>query len=730
MFLLKVFPHFNGTTVFFRFFVDEKHLILNRLLKPLFLLVLVSIALSAFPQNENITLFVNDGEKVVYRVAQDLTVQKGTVSDALQNVPGVKVDTEGNVTLRGVSEVEIWINDSPSHFDEEGQKSYFQQTPAVIIERIEVMTNPSARYTSDTDTGIINIITNNRKQHTQSLNVSLQANTNPHISPRLAYLWSNEKITFTANLKGTFTNTIKNSNGWSCSFDSVPNADNVMVLDSSNYIVFHSNDTTREYSLTALIKVDYKINSKNDFSAYFTVNPSRTRSVSVNNTLRQEYIHEVGIYNYTITNRGNEGVLFGTAGTCFQHRFNDEGHNISINLSSEFDFGNVKHSEIREFAAQGNLNRDILKTDRFTDIGWDAKVDYNLPLAKSSDLYLGFHNNFHPDNNLETYDTLAPNGERITDWMRSEHRYFNINQTEGLVIFQQRFGNFTFRPGLTYCLIRIKARYLDTPEFNIVKFFPNWRPSIHLSYRTASMHNFYLSYTRRNTVEWVRDFTERINYSEESMSTGNPDLLPSTTDVFEGGWTKYWDGFGSVSVKGYYKNSKDNINTVTESIYSPIFGRTISISKPYNIGKYYDTGFEFNVTYRPNAMLNIRLDANVYDSFLQTDYKDETEKNRMSCYNFRLNAWTKIMNRLELMGTAYYNSPTQTLYTLNQTAYGINCGLRADFLGNRLSVLLNANDIFNWNKEDNNIFSPTYSSYSTNRTNSRYVSLEVIFKVL
>ena len=131
--------------------------------------------------------FVNDGEKVVYHVAQDASAQEGTVSDVLQNVPGVKVDTEGNVTLRGVGTVEIWINDSPSHFDEEGQKSYLQQTSAATIERIEVITNPSARYTSETDTGIINIITSNKKQNTQSLSVGLQANTNPHISPANGY---------------------------------------------------------------------------------------------------------------------------------------------------------------------------------------------------------------------------------------------------------------------------------------------------------------------------------------------------------------------------------------------------------------------------------------------------------------------------------------------------------------------------------------------------------------
>lgn len=703
---------------------------MRKLYKPFFLIIALGLSLLSFSQNSESPLFVNDGEKVVYHVAKDISVQNGTISDALQNVPGVKVDTEGNVTLRGVTTVEIWINDSPSHFDEESQKSFLQQTAATSIEQIEVITNPSARYTSDTDTGIINIITNSKNHHTQSLNVSLQANTNPHVSPRISYLWSNDKITFTANVKGTFTNTIKNSDGWSCSFDSITNGENQMVFDTANYTVFHSNDTTKEYSITALMKLDYKIDSKNDFSTYFSINPSRSRSVSVNNTIRNEYIHEVGTYDYTITNRGNEGVLFGTAGAYFQHRFNDEGHNLSVNFSSEFDFGNVQHSEIREFVAQDNLNRDILKTDRFTDIGWDAKVDYNLPLAKTSDLYLGFHNNFHPDNNLQTYDTLAPDGTRITDWLRSEHRYFNTNQTEGLVILQQRLGNFTIRPGITYGLIRVKATFMDTPQFNTTKFFPCWRPSLHLSYRTASKHNLYLSYTRKNTVDWVRNFTERINYSEESMSSGNPDLLPTTMDVFEGGWAKYWDTFGSVSIKGYFKNSKDAINTVTESIYSQVFGRTISISRPRNIGKYYDAGFEFNVTYRPNAMLNIRLDANVYDSFLKTEYNGHDEKSEMLCYNFRLNAWTKLWNKLELLGTAYYNSPTQTLYTLNQTAYGINCGLRADFFQNRLSVLLNTNDIFNWNKEDNNIFSPTYNSYSTNRTNSRYVSLEVVFKVL
>ena len=99
-------------------------------------------------------------------------------------------------------------------------------------------------------------------------------------------------------------------------------------------------------------------------------------------------------------------------------------------------------------------------------------------------------------------------------------------------------------------------------------------------------------------------------------------------------------------------------------------------------------------------------------------------------YNLRLSTWAKLWDKLEVHATAYYNSPTQTLFATQQTAYGINCGLRADFLGKRLSVLLNAYDIFNWNKEDNYTFNPYYISYSSYKANSRYVSLELVYRML
>ena len=89
-------------------------------------------------------LYAMDGEKMIYNVADDPTIQTGTTSDALQNAPGVEVDIEGNITLRGVSSVEIWVNDKPSKLTEENLKTYLETLPANALDRIETITNPSA----------------------------------------------------------------------------------------------------------------------------------------------------------------------------------------------------------------------------------------------------------------------------------------------------------------------------------------------------------------------------------------------------------------------------------------------------------------------------------------------------------------------------------------------------------------------------------------------------------
>lgn len=675
-------------------------------------------------------IFVNEGETVVYHLSRDPQGQKGTVSDALQNVPGVKVDTEGKISLRGVSQVEIFINGKPSHFDEESQKNYLQQVSAATIDRIEVMTNPSARFTTTTNTGVINIVTNSDGSSERHLSVGIQTNTQPVISPWVSYIWNNDRFSFTANLKASYSNTTKHTDSYSYAF--VDHQDlRADVMDTASYKRVSDDDTARYYSMEVFLKGEYHPNESNDFMVYFNIIPNLQKTASLSNTYRKEYLHEIGEYEYSIFNDNRQLMSYGSAGMSWLHRFHQPGHTLGFQLNSDYDFGGSTAKEIRTFKEQPFLNRNIRQTNDFVDIGNEAKLEYTYPYHPNGELYASLSNTFNPDNNLGLYDTLGTDGY-VTDWMRSEHRKFSRDYISAVVMVQHHFGKLTIKPGLSYETVILKARHFDTPEHDTLMVFVHLLPSLHLSYRTESQHNFSLGYTRKTDYPWTRYFTRRINYEEESFTTGNPLLKPTLIDVFELSWSKYWEGLGSVNVKGYYNNSIHAINQVSDVAYDAFFGRVVPYTKPVNLNKYYEAGGEFNLTYRPSATFNVRLDANLFDSYIETMYdktQDSVIVSSLWAYNLRLSTWAKLWDKLEIHATAYYNSPTQTLFATKQTAYGIDCGLRADFLNKRLSVLLNAYDIFNWNKEDNYTFNPYYISYSSYKANSRYVSLEVVYRV-
>ena len=707
--------------------LDRLHIIVS------FLLLLFSPLLFAQqPDTPEDPMFDSEGETVTYHINRDPIGRRGTVSDALQNVPGVKVDTEGTISLRGVGAVEIFINGKPSHFDEESQKNYLQQVSASSIERIEVMTNPSARFTTEADTGVINIITTEKSGTERHLNAGWQVNTRPELSPWVSYIRSTEKTSFTVNLNGTISNTRKHIESYSYSFVDHNSTNQSREMDTATHFHSYSDDTTRYYNMELFLKGEYRPNSNNDFMMFFNLLPSTSRVIFRSSNYRKEYINDIGEYEYMTINNFHKPIAYGSTGVSWHHHFPQNGHTLGLQVNSEFDLGYFTKKEIRVFEYQPWLNRDIVNTDDFVDVGHNVKLEYTYPYSKQSEIYLSLGNDFMPDNNIGMYDTLGANGY-VNDILRSEQRKFYKDQASGIIMLQHHVGRMTAKIGLNYETTWVKAQYFDTPEFDTLVCFTHWLPSAHISYRTESQHNFSLSYTRKTDYPWLGFFTRRIIYQEDSFKIGNPLLKPTLIDAFELSWSKYWESLGSVNIKGYYDNSINAINQVSDVAYNDLWNRVVPYSKPVNLNKYYETGGEFNITYRPNALFNVRFDANVFDSYIETMYdktQDSVIRSELWAYSLRLSSWTKLWNKLEVHATAYYNSPTQTLFATKQTAYGVDFGFRADFLGRRLSVLLNAYDIFNWNKENNYTFNPYYLSYSSYKANSRYVSLELIYKIL
>lgn len=682
----------------------------------MFIMILIAVNNKVTAQET----FVTEGETVVYNVSLDESIQSGTVSDALQNLPGVRVDVDGNITMRGVSKVEIFINDQPAHFSEDARKNYIQQTSVTDVKEIRVMVNPSARYTTESDTGVINIITKNEKNGGQSMNIGLQANTLAEYSPWLSYSYNKNKLSLATNVKATYNRDISHSDSYSYSYADESHDDTLNVF--RNY----DHKDLKTVVLNLDFQLNYKIDAHNDVTFYLTGELEKRNSAVYDSTYRKDDNE----YQY-ITNANYDFLgLDGRIGVAYKHLFNDNGHSIAANFNTIWMPGESTNISKRHYNVGDVIDRTTREQNIYSDFHWDAKVEYTLPYSKKGELYVALMKTHRPDGNRLLFDSLVGDGY-VRDTLRTEIRNYYTDKNEVLINLQHRFGRFTVKPGVDFDYTVMSGKFPEEHQYNFSKDFFTVHPSIFITYSTDNQHNFSIGYTHKTNYPYVRKFSPRILYQEDSFDVGNPDLKPASTHVFKAEWTKYWEKFGSVGINAYYKGSSNYINDVQFSAYNPIYGRYVTYNMPVNLGGYNDAGGEFNITYRPMAMLNVRFYANLYNSHLEYPLsQDEIYKNDMFCYNLTMNVWTKLWHRLELYASTYYNSKTQALYKYTQTPYGIDCGARMDFFKNRISLLIDVNDLFDWNKTDNSISQPTYEYYSTEKKRSRFVSMEIIFKII
>ena len=164
-------------------------------------------------------VYMTDGEKTLYNVSEDPAVQTGTAADALQNAPGVEVDVEGNVTLRGVSSVEIWLNNKPANMNAEALKLLLQQMPASDIEKIEVITNPSARYSAQGTGGIINIVTVSNIKKNSFLSFGAKGSSSPDVTPFISYVYADRKFSISTYLHYWYSTSRHDTHGESSYYD-------------------------------------------------------------------------------------------------------------------------------------------------------------------------------------------------------------------------------------------------------------------------------------------------------------------------------------------------------------------------------------------------------------------------------------------------------------------------------------------------------------------------------
>ena len=663
-------------------------------------------------------LFAVEGEKTMYNVAEDPSIQTGTLSDALQNAPGVEVDVEGNITLRGTSSVEVWINDKPSHMTAENLKTYIQTLPANSLDRVEVITNPSARYGSKAD-GIINIVTNAKIQKNEFFSFGVNGSTRPSVSPWMSYVWSNDKLTVNAYISGGYSLWKGQQIG------------DVSLYSQSGALANHEIDTSRYSSMGistgGFFSLDYEIDTANSLNFWVSGWPSWGGNTNYTQTFREEFLPNPlnTVYEENVSAYNRYG--FANGGLYYQHKFDNKGHNLSISANG-MGYGGSNGGDVeRKFTLPVDYTRLLRQENSYTSIGGEAEIIYNRPYSENGEISVGYTLGYEPEKQYLKTDTLVD-----SDWVNDAYRTYKANFTnlnnEVFITLQHKFGGFTVKPGIRFVSELVSGAYPDSSQYDFKTPFFSVRPSIHLTYMTKSMHNFKLSYTRRIAAPSAEQLSAFPLYHVDSYSVGNPDLDRVFTNSIEAGWTKYWNNFGSVGLSAYYRGKTNEVNQIQLSEYHWLYDRVVEYSYPVNVGKSHTTGLEYNMMYRPNGFFNLRFYANLYDSYIYTEYNGKPYEFEKWSYSLSMNMWAKLWNKLEVTASGYYSSPTQMLFSEWHSRFSVNAGLKADFFDRKLSVFVNVYDIFNTNRWGETNYSPYVQSTSDGKYNSRSVSVGLTFR--
>lgn len=659
-------------------------------------------------------LYSVDGEKQLYNVSDDPSVQTGTASDALQNAPGVEVDAEGNITLRGSQSVEVWLNDRPSHLSGEALRQYIKTLPAGAIERIEVITNPSARYGGGGP--VVNIVTRTKVKRNEFLSFGASGNARPQISPWISYVYGGKRFSFNIYAKYDYAHTWTDQRGANTMF--TPAGDTSAVRSYTSH-----QDNTKHGSYL-WISGHYDIDTQRTISFWGGAYPSLISIEEQSDCQWHELIYAPGDYSYHSTSYGRIPQSGGFGGLDYTRRINPNGEKLWLQLGASTFAYRSEGSWKRTYNTL--VGHDFTLQDNYSNnngLSTSAEFGYTLPFGKQWELEVGIGGEREfPGNEVSTTDSLI-NGTTVHDSLRSYTEITSSWKYLAFATLQRRFGDLTVKLGLQAGRKHKEGRWQGYTSTTVDRSWTIPVPSLHLSYHTKSMHNLSLSWTRRVEVPSASDLTSFINYGTESYSTGNPALKPTVSHNVEGSWDKYFDGFGSVGTELFWRSQQDAVSSMGDVAYNNVFGREVSFTMPYNIGDADMAGGTLNVTYRPTAFFNLRLSASVYNYHYRLMFRpDEWAEDAAWSGRMRLNLWAKLWNTLQVFGTVSYTTRQIAVMNIHEPEFRTDLGLSADLLDRKLSLYLNVKDIFGSYGEEWQSTNPYYSGGGQRSYSSQYIS--------
>ena len=623
-------------------------------------------------------------DKKVYNVGQDMMVKGGTVSDVLDNVPSVSVDSEGNVSLRGSDNIRILIDGRPSNAINVAEA--LRQLPADAIDKVEVITNPSARYDAEGGSGIINIVL--KKGKNQGFNGTFIASTGlPEtygLSGNLNY--KTEKLNYFTTAGYNY----RTNEGGGLTNTSYFNADKTPkgYLDEDR-------DTKRTRDgFNARAGVEWTIAPNTFWTNAVNYQKNTGEDVDVIN-----YNNFDAAHNFTGTtsrfnnsDTGSENVEF-TSNLI--KNFNDKGHKLTADLSISRNTDDSDGIITDSPNFNTTLNDQIQKQVQL-------QADYVLPLGKGSQFEAGYKGSFGDLEN-EYYVTNLIDGNSVIDPKKSNTLEYKENINALYAQYGLKVNKFSYLFGLRWEDTNIEVNLLDTNDFNTKKY-NNLFPSAFISYEISDQSNLTASYSKRLTRPRGRFMNPALNYSSNiNIFQGNPDLDPSLTDKYDVGYIKRWEKV-TFSTSAYFEDTKDVFSFVRTPNGDTVGGIPVILSKPINLGKEQKFGFEFTFNYTPFKWWKLNSNFNLYNvkTTGENTYTDtqgnivvQNLDNQANTWFARIGSKVTLPYKIDWQLNGTYNGEQKTAQGKNLDQFSMNTAFSKDILKDKATIAFNISDIFN-----------------------------------
>lgn len=657
-------------------------------------------------------------DKKIFNVGKDLANAGGTGVDILTNIPSVAVDMEGNVSLRGSNNVRILIDGKPSGLVSLKGGSGLAQLQGNMIERVEIITNPSARYEAEGMGGIINIVL--KKERKEGFNGSFDIITgNPTNFGAAANVnYRRKNLNFFVNYTASFRNT---------------------PGKNSLYQELYRNDSTfiTEKNMTSHLKgqnnsaragIDYYFDDKNVLTGSYTYRLSKGKRFS--NIDYRDYLSNLGNLLGTTNRTQDETETEPNSeySLTYKKSFKKKGQELTADVRYLNNWEDSdQYYRQTNYLPDGSLSDVPSTLQRAVNYETEKQllfqVDYVHPFGKEGKLEAGARSSSRDMTNDYTVTqqnddgSFSPLPGLTNDFVYEE----NINAVYGIIGNKNK--KLSYQAGLRAEWTGVTTTLKQTNDVNERKY-ANLFPSVHVTYDLPKQHALQLSYSRRVRRPQYNDLSPFMTYSDNrNYFSGNPDLNPEFTNAFEIGHIKYFEK-GSITSSLYYRHTNGKIISIRR-----VEENGDSYTRPENLGTEKSYGAEFTSSYTLYQWWKMDGSVNFFRAItdgtgLDADFKSDT-------YSWFVRATSRftLWKNTDLQLRGNYEAPQQTPQGRRKSLATLDLAASRDILKNNGTLVLSVTDVFNSRKYRSILEGSNYYATTSAQGRLRQINLTLNYRL-